>query len=49
VDIGFDNKIILIPRNIPSKRLPWKNAPENIEGLDEKTMSNENIVILRKN
>jgi site-specific DNA-methyltransferase (cytosine-N4-specific) len=48
VDIGFENKITLIPRKIPSKRLPWKNAPENVQGLQGNTMSTENIIVLRK-
>jgi len=48
VDIGFNKNVIFYPRKIPSKRLPWKNAPENITGLNEKTMSNENIIILKK-
>ena len=37
-----------IPRNIPTKRMPWQTAPENIEGLKADTMHNEHIVILRK-
>lgn len=48
VDIGFENSITLAPRKIPSKRLPWKNAPENIQGLEGKTMSDENIIVLKK-
>lgn len=48
VEIGFENKITIIPRNIPTKRLPWENAPENIPGLKGKTMSKENIIIMRK-
>jgi len=48
VKIGFENEIIIIPRNIPTKRLPWENAPENIPGFKGKTMSRENIVIMRK-
>jgi DNA modification methylase len=48
VEIGFENDITIIPRNIPTKRLPWENAPENIPGLKGKTMSMENIIILRK-
>jgi len=48
-EIGFKDEITLIPRKIPSKRLPWKNAPENIEGLEGYTMSDENIIILSKN
>lgn len=48
LDIGFGHKVTLIPREIPSKRLPWKNAPENIQGLEGNMMSNENIIILMK-
>ena len=48
VEIGFENDVVVIPRNIPTKRLPWENAPENIPGLKGKTMSRENIVIMRK-
>ena len=48
VEIGFENDIIIIPRKIPTKRLPWKNAPENIPGLKGKTMAKENIIIMRK-
>ncbi len=48
VEIGFKNDITIISRNIPTKRMPWENAPENIPGLKGKTMSKENIVIMRK-
>ena len=48
VEIGFENNVLIIPRNIPTKRLPWENAPENIPGLKGKTMSRENIIIMRK-
>jgi hypothetical protein len=48
VKVGFVNDVTIIPRTIPSKRLPWENAPENIPGLKGKTMSRENIVIMRK-
>ncbi len=37
-----------IPRRIVRKRLPWKNAPENIPGLVCDTMAEETIIILRK-
>jgi len=49
VKIGFQNDVTIIPRNIPTKRLPWENAPENIPGLKGKTMSEEHIIIMRKN
>ena len=45
--LGFEHKIT-IPRRIPTKRMPWKTAPENIPGLKADTMHNEHIVILRK-
>jgi SAM-dependent methyltransferase len=45
--VGFE-KVVVIPRNIPTKRLPWENAPENIPGMKGKTMSQENIIIMRK-
>lgn len=45
--LGFDHEVT-IPRDIPTKRMPWKTAPENIVGLKAKTMHNEHIVILRK-
>ncbi|MHA1781681.1 MAG: DNA methyltransferase [Candidatus Thorarchaeota archaeon] len=37
-----------IPRKIPTKRMPWQNAPENVEGEKADTMHNEHIVILHK-
>lgn len=37
-----------ISREIPTKRMPWQNAPENIEGARADTMHSENIVILEK-
>ncbi|MBS7248158.1 MAG: DNA methyltransferase [Candidatus Jordarchaeales archaeon] len=48
VQVGFKNDVTIIPRTIPSKRLPWENAPENIPGLKGKTMSKENIIIMKK-
>ena len=45
--LGFEHKIT-IPRRIPTKRMPWKTAPENIPGLKADTMHNEHIVILCK-
>ncbi|MHA1928598.1 MAG: DNA methyltransferase [Candidatus Thorarchaeota archaeon] len=45
--IGFElDKTI--PRMIPTKRMPWQNAPENVEGEKADTMHTENIVILVK-
>lgn len=43
--LGFKHKKTL-PRKIPNKTLPWKNAPENISGKKGGTMAKENIVIL---
>jgi site-specific DNA-methyltransferase (cytosine-N4-specific) len=45
--IGFEHEKT-IPRAIPTKRMPWQNAPENVEGEKADTMHSENIVILRK-
>ncbi|MBD3407105.1 MAG: hypothetical protein GF411_13385 [Candidatus Lokiarchaeota archaeon] len=45
--IGFTHERT-IGRDIPTKRMPWQNAPENIEGVSADTMHTENIVILRK-
>lgn len=36
-----------LPREIPSKTLPWENAPENITGKKGGTMAKENIVIMK--
>ncbi len=47
IALGF-RQIQTIPRDIPTKRMPWQNAPENIEGAKADTMHNENIVILVK-
>jgi site-specific DNA-methyltransferase (cytosine-N4-specific) len=47
VAIGFEHEIT-IPRNIPTKRMPWQNAPENVEGFKADTMHNEHIVVLKK-
>ncbi|MGC8949634.1 MAG: DNA methyltransferase, partial [Thermoprotei archaeon] len=32
-------------RRIPTKRIPWKNAPENIPGAKSETISSEAIII----
>ena len=45
--IGFEhNKTIF--RNIPTKRMPWRNAPENKKGEKADTMHTESIIILVK-
>jgi site-specific DNA-adenine methylase len=36
-----------IHRRIPTKRLPWRNAPENIPGMKGETISSEHIIIWR--
>lgn len=38
---------VTLPREIPTKTLPWENAPENEEGTKGDLMADENIVILR--
>lgn len=35
-----------IPREIPSKTMPLKNAPENVSGVEGELMSDENIVVM---
>lgn len=35
-----------VPREIPTKTLPWKNSPENVEGETGNLMADENILIL---
>ena len=44
---GFTHETT-IPRDIPTKRMPWQNAPENVEGFKADTMHNEHIVVLTK-
>jgi site-specific DNA-methyltransferase (cytosine-N4-specific) len=46
-DCGFTH-IETIVRNIPSKRMPYKNSPSNIKGKTSLTMKNEYIVICQK-
>lgn len=46
--LGFKVINILV-RNIPNKRMPYKNSPTNKIGYLEETMSKESIVILQKN
>ncbi len=36
-----------IYRRIPTKRIPWENAPENISGMKSETISSESIIIWR--
>jgi hypothetical protein len=44
--LGFEHEHTL-PREIPTKTLPWENAPENVEGKKGELMAQENIVIMR--
>jgi hypothetical protein len=44
--LGYEHDVTL-PREIPTKTLPWENAPENVEGTKGDLMANENIVIMR--
>ena len=41
---GFKH-IKTIYRDIPTKRIPWENAPENIPGMKSGTISQESIII----
>ncbi|MGY5873001.1 MAG: DNA methyltransferase [Candidatus Thorarchaeota archaeon] len=45
--LGFEHELT-IRRRIPTKRMPWKNAPENIQGLKADTMHYEYVVVMRK-
>lgn len=44
--LGYEHEVTL-PREIPTKTLPWENAPENVEGTKGDLMANENIVVMR--
>jgi DNA modification methylase len=44
--LGFEHEVSL-PREIPTKTLPWENAPENVPGLKGDLMAEENIVVMR--
>jgi|FaiFalDrversion2_1042247.scaffolds.fasta_scaffold01136_2 DNA modification methylase len=35
-------------RNIPTKRMPWENSPENIVGMKSNTIAEESIIVLKK-
>jgi len=43
--LGFKHENTIY-RRIPTKRMPWENAPENIQGEKSKTITRESIVIL---
>ncbi len=47
-DIEFENDVVTYLRRISTKRLPWENASGNTPSLKGKTMSRENIIILKK-
>lgn len=43
--LGFDH-VQTVPREIPNKTMPWKNAPENIPNQTGDLMAEEHIVLL---
>lgn len=43
--LGFKHEITIY-RRIPTKRMPWENAPENIPGRTCQTIARESIIIL---
>lgn len=45
-EVGYTHEITL-PRDIPTKTLPWENAPENIDGVKGDLMAKENLVVMR--
>lgn len=44
--LGYEHDVTL-PREIPSKTLPWENAPENVPELTGELMAEENVVVTR--
>lgn len=46
-NIGFEH-IETFTRNIPNKRMPSKNSPTNIRGIQDSTITKEYIVVMRK-
>lgn len=44
--LGFEREYV-IPREIPTKTLPWENAPENVAGQTGEMMASEYVVIMR--
>lgn len=44
--LGFEHRQMLA-REIPTKTLPWENAPENMPGVKGELMANENLVVMR--
>ncbi|UPM41659.1 hypothetical protein [Halocatena salina] len=45
--LGFEREHV-IPRKIPTKTLPWENAPENVAGRTGEMMASEYVVIMRR-
>ena len=45
-DFKHENTLI---RNIPNKRMPSKNSPTNEIGITDTTMTQEYIVVMKKN
>lgn len=43
--LGFEHQQMLA-REIPTKTLPWENAPENTPGVTGELMANENLVVM---
>lgn len=43
-ELGYEHHTTL-PREIPTKTLPWENAPENVAEQKGDLMANENIVV----
>ena len=43
--LGFEHRQMLA-REIPTKTLPWENAPENTPGVKGELMANENLVVM---
>lgn len=46
-NIGFEH-METFTRNIPNKRMPPKNSPTNIRGIQDSTITKEYIVVMRK-
>ena len=43
--LGFEH-VTTLPREIPSKTLPWANAPENVPGRTGELMAEEYVVVM---
>lgn len=44
--LGYSH-LVTLPREIPTKTLPWENAPENIPDQKGELMAEENIVVMQ--